>query len=73
MEMELACETICERVDELISTRKGPLLATDGTRAVVEELVARSEGLERAIREIAFELQELTTAQAKLDALTGND
>jgi hypothetical protein len=68
--MEAVCETICERVDELISADKGPLLATTGTRAAVEELMVRSAGLEKAIREIAREVQELAAAQERLESLT---
>jgi hypothetical protein len=68
--MEAVYETICERVDESISADKGPLLASTGTRAAVEELIARSEGLEKAIREIALEVQELAAAQERLEALT---
>ena len=70
--MEAVYETICERVDELISADKGPLLMSTGTRAAVEELIARSEGLEKAIREIALEVQELAAAQERLEALTAN-
>ena len=67
--MEAVYETICERVDELINADKGPLLATTGTRAAVEELIVRSDRLEKAIREIARELQELAAAQERLESL----
>ena len=71
--MAVACETMCDRVDELISAYKGPLLMSTGTRAAVEELIARSEGLENAIRELALEVQELAAAQERLEALTVNN
>jgi hypothetical protein len=71
--MEVVCETRCERVDELISAYKGPLLMSTGTRAAVEELIARSEGLEKAILELTFEVRELAAAQERLEALTVTD
>ena len=67
--MEAVYETLCERVDELICGYKGPLLATTGTRAAVEEIAARSEGLERALREIASEVQELAAALERLEGV----
>jgi hypothetical protein len=67
--MEVVCETRCERVGELISAYKGPLLMSTGTRAAVEELMARSEGLEKAILELTFEVRELAAAQERLEAL----
>jgi hypothetical protein len=71
--MEAVCETISERVDELVGACKGPLLMSTGTRAAVEELIARSDGLEKAIRELAFEVQELVAAQERLESLVEND
>jgi hypothetical protein len=71
--MEAVYETVCERVDELISAYKGPLLMSTGTRAAVEELIARSEGLEKALREIALEVQELAATQERLEAHTLNN
>jgi hypothetical protein len=61
--MEGVHETLYERVDELIGGHKGPLLSTTGTHAAIRELIARSEGLEKAIREIAVDVQELAAAQ----------
>ena len=56
---KLPDETLCERVDVLIrSHKRKPLLSTTGSRASIEELAARSEGVEEAIREIALEVQE---------------
>jgi len=57
-------KTLCERVDELLRSHKcEPLLSTTGSRALIEELAARSEGLEEAIREIALEVQEVVASQ----------
>jgi hypothetical protein len=61
---ELPDETLCARVDELIRSHKcEPLRSTTGSRAFIEELAARSEGLEEAIREIALEVQEVAASQ----------
>ena len=52
--------TLIQRVDELIcSYEDRPLLSTTGTHAAIAELAARTRGLERAIREIAREVQNL--------------
>jgi hypothetical protein len=52
--------TLYERVDELIRSHKGErLLSTTGSRGSIEELAARIEGLEKAIREIALDVQKL--------------
>ena len=58
-ELESSDEPLCVRVDELIrSHKREPLPSTTGSRAFIEELAARSEGLEEAIREIALEVQK---------------
>ncbi len=55
--------TLIQRVDELIcSYEDQPLLSTTGTQAAISELAARTRGLERAIREIALEVQNLTAS-----------
>ena len=55
--------TLSQRVDELIrSCEDRPLLSTTGTQAAISELAARTRGLERAIREIALEVQNLTAS-----------
>jgi hypothetical protein len=57
-------QTLDERVGELILSHKGrQLLSTTGTRAAIEELAARSEGLEQAIRQLALELEQLAGSQ----------
>ena len=56
--------TLYERVDELIRSHKGQqLLSTTGSRGSIEELAARVEGLEQAIREIARDVQKVAAAQ----------
>jgi len=57
-------ETLSERVDDLIRAHKivQPLLATTTPPEAIRELIARSEGLEKAVREIALEVEELTRA-----------
>ena len=71
--METLDTTLYERVDTIICSHKGsgaqPLLATTNTHAAIQELIARSEGLEKAIREIALDLQKLETAQEREAAL----
>ena len=58
--METLNETLYARVDELISSHKREeLRSTTGSRVLISELAARSEGLEKAIREIALEVQRL--------------
>jgi hypothetical protein len=57
-------ETLYTRVEELISAHKSEVArSTTGSRVLIEELAARSEGLEKAIREIALEVQRLAETQ----------
>lgn len=57
-------ETLYARVDELIQSHKGQqLLSTTGNRVSIAELAARSEGHEKALREIALEVQKLAASQ----------
>jgi len=58
--MEGVYETLSARVDELVGAHKRPLLSTTGTDGAIRELVARSDAHEKAIREIAAEVEELT-------------
>lgn len=62
--METLAETLLERVDELIEAHKGhqPLLSTTATSVAIAELASRSEGLEKAVREIALEVQKLSAS-----------
>ena len=51
-------ETLSDRVDELIRAHRGQrLLSTTGSQTALAELAARIEGLEKAVREIAVEIQ----------------
>ena len=57
--MEDVYETLSERVDKLIGgPHKRPLLSSTGDHAAISELISRNKGLERAIREIAREVEE---------------
>ena len=64
--LETEYETLYNRVDSLICSHKGaqPLLATTTTETI-RELIARSEGLEQAVREIALEVEELAVAHER--------
>ena len=57
--MESVYETLYERVDELLAAHQGLFLSTTGTHTAIKELIARSEAHEKAIREIAREIEEL--------------
>jgi hypothetical protein len=62
--MEALDETLYARDDELIrSHKRQQLLSTTGSRLSIEELAARSEGHEKALREIALEVQKLAASQ----------
>jgi hypothetical protein len=55
--------TLSQRIDGLLrSYEDSPLLSTTGTQAAIAELAARTRGLERAMREIALELQRLNAS-----------
>lgn len=64
--MQTVCETLYERVDKLIEADKGPLLAVMGTQAAIRELATRNRGLEKAVRELAAEVERLAAAQDRL-------
>jgi predicted sugar kinase len=63
--MDTVYATLYERVDELIRSHKDEhsVLSTAGTQVAIAELVARSEGLEQALREIALEVERLSAQQ----------
>jgi hypothetical protein len=52
--------TLLERVDKLVQDNKQPLLSTTPMSDAVGELVERTEALEKAMREIALEVQKLS-------------
>jgi hypothetical protein len=59
--LETHYEALSERVDGIICSHRSvqPLLATTPQHHTIRELVARTEGLEQAVREIAREVEEL--------------
>lgn len=62
--METPSETLTERVHELIRSRgREPIRSTTGTRAAIDSLAARLEGLEEAVCELSEVVQELAEAQ----------
>jgi hypothetical protein len=52
--------TLLERVDKLVQASKEPILSTTPTTDAIGELAARTEALEKAVREIALEVQKLS-------------
>jgi hypothetical protein len=57
-------EALSGRVDRLIRAHKGqPVLSTTPTEVVIGELIEWSEGLEKAIREVALEVERLAASQ----------
>jgi len=68
-------DALYERVDNLIRSHKGsgaqPLLATTDTHAAIHELITRSEGLEKAVREIALEVEKLAATHEHEAPLIG--
>jgi predicted sugar kinase len=68
--METLTDTLMERVDNLVHTRHAPpewgnpLLSTTPTSLAVRELAVRTEALEKAVREIALEVQKLSASEA---------
>ena len=54
-------ETLIERVEKLVQANKEPILSTTPVSVAVGELAARTEALEKAVREIALEVQKLST------------
>ncbi len=58
--LETLTDTLTERVDRLVHAGKEPLLSTTPTSLAIRELVARTESLENAMREIALDVQKLS-------------
>jgi uncharacterized protein (UPF0335 family) len=63
--MEGLYEPLAERVEALIKAHKHRLLSTTGTQGAITEVIERIEGLERAILEIAHEVEELAAPRKK--------
>jgi hypothetical protein len=67
--VETLNQTLAQRVDKLLESHHHErLLTTTGTRAAVEELSQRNEGLEKIVRELALEVEGLSAAIAELRA-----
>ena len=64
--METLTDTLMVRVDNLVRVCDAPpewgspLLSTTPTSLAIRELAARTEALEKAVREIALEVQKLS-------------
>ena len=63
---ETLTETLSERVDKLVHSRESPpewgnpLLSTTPSSLAVAALAVRTEALEKAVRELALEVQKLS-------------
>jgi len=68
--MEALTYTLKERVENLVHARNAPpewgnpLLSTTPTSLAVRDLAVRTEALEKAVREIALEVQKLSASEA---------
>lgn len=64
--METKTDTLVERVEKLVHAQNPPLvwgnprLSSTPRSLAIEELAARTEALEDAVREIAYEVQKLS-------------
>ena len=62
--MEALDVSLYQRVEELIDSHKiEELRSTTGSRVLISELASRTEGLEMAIREIALEVEKLSSRE----------
>jgi predicted sugar kinase len=62
--METLAESLSGRVDELIRSHRGqPLLSTTEMQVAIGELIARTEGIEKAVREVALEVEKLVASR----------
>ena len=59
--------TLYNRVDELIRSRKDqePILSTVGTQASIDILIARTEALEQAVRDLAVDVGKITAQRQR--------
>ena len=67
-------ETLNERVARLVCshTECWPPLHSTPTHTVIAELIARTDGLEDAVRVLALEIQQLTAERNRFEAHTRN-
>ena len=63
--MDTLDDALRERIDDLTGSGKARqvLLSTTGTQAAIAELIARSDRLERVIRELTLEVEALAASQ----------
>jgi len=68
--MEALTDTLLARVDRLVEAGKDdPVRSTTPTSVAIAELLARNEALEKAVREIAYEVEQLSR-RLSADTLT---
>lgn len=61
--MDALTSTLSDRVDEIIRAHhEQRLLSTTGKQASIDELTRRLAGVEKAVREIALEVEKLATS-----------
>jgi len=70
---ETLTATLIERVDKLVQASKEPLLSTTPTSVAISELALRIEALEKAVREIALEVQSASGDASEGLARAGHD
>ncbi len=70
---ETLTATLIERVDKLVQASKEPLLSTTPTSVAISELALRIEALEKAVREIALEVQRASGDASEGLARAGHD
>ncbi len=69
--MEGLTHTLMERVNNLVHARDAapewgnPLLSTTPTSLAIRDLAVRTEALEKAMREIALEVQKLSASELR--------
>jgi hypothetical protein len=72
--MDTLAEMLIQRVDELVPVREAaprwgsPLLSTTPRSLAIENLAARTDALEQALREIAVAVRELALEVERLSA-----
>jgi hypothetical protein len=69
------CETLDERIDRLLGSHgeAWPPLNSTTTHAVIEELIARVNGLEEALHAVALELESVAPEGARGGAPTADE
>ncbi len=76
-EIEPVAETLMQRLDKLVQPVDrplewgNPLSSVTPQSLAIQDLAARTGALETAVREIAYELQKLTTASFETPPTSG--